>query len=106
MQELHGRTPKTLMAATIASNEAARPGDVVALRQSGCMLDCSPFIGATLHVVKTASGFRADRLCELSAHSKPRHAQCMAAIDDDWEIFQEFPCEFLEPGKWVQCASI
>lgn len=99
VRELHGRTPKSWLSATVASSEAARPGDVVALRQPGCMLDSGLSIGATLHIVKSASGFCEERLYDLPSHRVPALAQCAAALDDDWEILGEFPDEFLEPGE-------
>ncbi|WPY96305.1 hypothetical protein T8T21_16150 (plasmid) [Limimaricola variabilis] len=97
--ELHGQTPKARLATRLTLGETARPGDIVALRQPGCMLDNSLSIGAALPVTTSAAGFHEERLGDLPAHLRPGLAQCGAAIDDDWEILEEFPSEFLAPGE-------
>jgi hypothetical protein len=63
------------------------------------MLDSGLLIGATLHIVKSASGFCDERLPDLPSHRVLALAQCAAAINDDWEVLGEFPYEFLEPGE-------
>lgn len=101
VQELHGRTPKTHLARALAPARSVRPGDIVALRQVGCMMNHGMLIGGTTFIAMSedGSGFVDLRLSELPRGRKSQAMQCMRAIDHDWEILEEFPSEFLKPGE-------
>lgn len=100
VRELHGRTPKTHLARTLSLAQGACPGDIVALHQTGCMFDNSVMIAGTTFITMSdnGSGFNELRLCDFPSALKPRLMQCLGAINDDWEILEEFPSQFLEPG--------
>ncbi len=101
VRELHGRTPKTHLARTLSLAQGACPGDIVALHQTGCMFDNSVMIAGTTCITMSEDGSSFDdrRLGDLPWGLKSEAMQCVGAIDEDWEIFEEFPSEFLKPGE-------
>ena len=97
VRELHGRTPKRWLERTFATFETAKPGDIVAMREQGVCHDTGFMTGNMRFVAKTGSGFVEYRLHELAEHRMADAARCQAYVEDDWEIYEEFPGELLEP---------
>lgn len=91
VRELHGRTLKHHLARMLPSPEAARPGDIVALRRSGLVYDTSWLTATTTFLVKTHAGLTERRLHELAPNQITEAAACVGVLDDDWEMIEDFP---------------
>ncbi|MGX9857536.1 hypothetical protein ACR03S_19275 (plasmid) [Limimaricola variabilis] len=99
VRELHGRTPKAMLADTLVPLSLAAPGEIVAIRRQGWWIENSPNITATTYVVRTHDGFEDVRLCDLEDSIRDDARCCAVRLHNDYEIYQEVPDEFFEHAE-------
>ena len=89
--ELHGRTLKHHLARMLPTPEAARPGEIVAIRCCGLVFETSWLTATTTFLVETHAGITERCLHELAPDQIKEAAMCVGFLEDDWQIVEEFP---------------
>ena len=90
LRQLHGGKAKSWIAPTFARPGSARPGEIVATRQTGILGDCATFYENNFgFIVRTEDGYEELALHELPLRAREAASPCRRAIRDDHLIFEE-----------------
>ena len=93
--EVHGRSVREALAVLAPSPALAQTGQVFAIESRGVIEGSALFAAGYQYWQATHRGHTLCRLSDLDAAQRVEIAHCVAFLDNDWELVQEFPSSLL-----------
>lgn len=104
--EVHGRSVRKALAVLAASPDIAWPGEVFAIETRGVIEMSAMFTSVYQYWKQTKRGPTLCHLGALDAVHKDVVAACVAYLNSDWELVQEFPDPVLEAFDELACPFV